>query len=193
MTKGPSKNARQWVYRRDGFTCQAKALDSGRCDDLTIHHLLPRGQGGSNRRGNLLTVCNRHHRLIHSVRWHDRVVELGLLRETEPPPPPAYKITEARAAELGLPWGVPGARRMRADLIASGRVKLPDLPDAGPAPVWPPPVIPPPPRRRSHARPPAPPAEWTDPFTGEAYVLTPRGARPAPPVHSDDPELEAAS
>lgn len=198
MTAGPSKNTRQWVYRRDGHVCQARAIDPSPCTDLTLHHLLPRHQGGSNRRGNLLTVCERHHRMLHHPRHYQRALELGLLRGHEHRPPPMPKMNEALAVKLGLPWGVPDARAARKALLDAGHVRIDPLPRVAPAAQWPPPPdrIVPPPRCRRTNRPPEPePFEWTDPTTGHAYLLTPRGARPRPAVHSsdDDHTLEEAS
>lgn len=79
-------SSRRAVFARDGYTCQATAL-GGDCDaDLTIHHLLPRHSGGSNRQGNLLTVCDGHHTAIHQD--EARAAKLDLIRPTEPPAPP---------------------------------------------------------------------------------------------------------
>lgn len=55
---GPSKNTRQAVYERDNFTCVKCGLDMRDTPELlTVDHKLPWSKGGSNRRGNLQTMC----------------------------------------------------------------------------------------------------------------------------------------
>ena len=54
---------RRAVYARDGYRC---AL----CDNtryLQIHHVVPRGEGGSNRPDNLITLCSVCHAHVHGV------------------------------------------------------------------------------------------------------------------------------
>lgn len=55
---------RKEVYQRDGYRC---AL-CDRSDGLQIHHCIPKGQGGSDRIDNLITLCPYCHSLAHGVR-----------------------------------------------------------------------------------------------------------------------------
>lgn len=50
---------------KDGYTCQR----CGNRDQLTVHHILPRADGGKNNQGNLITLCSP---------CHDEVEILGL-------------------------------------------------------------------------------------------------------------------
>ena len=62
------KAVRQEVLRRDGHKC-------ARCDKsgcrLTMHHIMPRGEGGGDNVENLITLC---------VPCHDLVERVGILR-----------------------------------------------------------------------------------------------------------------
>ena len=58
---------RKAIYRRDGYRC---AL----CDctqTIQIHHVIPRGQGGSNHAHNLITLCAACHAHIHGNPLYD--------------------------------------------------------------------------------------------------------------------------
>jgi hypothetical protein len=57
----PSKYVRELVYKRDGHRCL-------RCDaeeDLTLHHIVHRALGGTNRADNLQTLCRPCHVYLH--------------------------------------------------------------------------------------------------------------------------------
>ena len=63
MTANISKATRKAVYRRDGYRC---AL----CDcteTIQVHHVIPRGEGGTNNVQNLITLCGRCHLQAHGV------------------------------------------------------------------------------------------------------------------------------
>ncbi len=51
---------------RDNFTCQWPGCRCSSIHKLTVHHLVPRSQGGSNHLHNLLTLCEKHHRMAHA-------------------------------------------------------------------------------------------------------------------------------
>ena len=51
----------QWVYTRDGGKCRV----CGRRDNLHIHHIIFRSQGGTNETSNLITLCLQHHTDVH--------------------------------------------------------------------------------------------------------------------------------
>ena len=52
---------RKAIYRRDNFRCVLCDNTSG----LQIHHVVHRGQGGSDNPQNLVTLCRRCHIFIH--------------------------------------------------------------------------------------------------------------------------------
>lgn len=56
---------RKSVYRRDGYRCAL--CDSTR--GLQIHHVMSRGQGGTNHPMNLITLCWVCHGVAHGTRF----------------------------------------------------------------------------------------------------------------------------
>lgn len=60
---------RKEVYRRDGYRCAL--CDS--TDGIQIHHVIPRGWGGSDFPENLITLCWRCHALVHGKKVLDAV------------------------------------------------------------------------------------------------------------------------
>lgn len=62
MNANISNKVRKSIYRRDGFRCAL--CDS--TDHLEIHHVVPRGVGGSSRNPmNLICLCWRCHNAAH--------------------------------------------------------------------------------------------------------------------------------
>lgn len=63
MTANIPKETRRKVYARDGYRC---AL----CDCtryLQVHHVIPRGQGGTNSMHNLICLCATCHAQAHGI------------------------------------------------------------------------------------------------------------------------------
>jgi len=58
------QNAKMYVKKRDGYKCIC--CSSRSLSDLTIHHIIERNDGGSDRPDNLLTVCRDCHDKIHA-------------------------------------------------------------------------------------------------------------------------------
>ncbi len=52
---------RKAVYKRDDFMCALCGSNRG----IQIHHVVPRGRGGSNSLHNLITLCNVCHANAH--------------------------------------------------------------------------------------------------------------------------------
>lgn len=52
---------RQDILRRDGHRCG----NCGSTTDLRVHHIVPLSKGGSNDPGNLRTLCDNCHKLLH--------------------------------------------------------------------------------------------------------------------------------
>ncbi len=56
------------IFERDQWHCQIAHLIPGECDrGLTVHHRCERVDGGSDRRANLVSICRRHHDIIHGM------------------------------------------------------------------------------------------------------------------------------
>jgi len=68
---------RREVLARDKHSCQAPGC--GRTRFLEVHHIKPRGQGGTNHPDNLMTLCAGCHRV-----WHERGIQGAAVRETSP-------------------------------------------------------------------------------------------------------------
>lgn len=61
------KKTRKAVYARDGYRC---AL----CDCtqyIQIHHVIPRGEGGTDHPHNLITLCAACHGLAHGIKMYE--------------------------------------------------------------------------------------------------------------------------
>ncbi len=59
-----SKETRKAVYRRDHYRCALCDSEQG----LQVHHVVSRGQGGTNFQQNLITLCWRCHAVAHGTR-----------------------------------------------------------------------------------------------------------------------------
>ena len=58
---------RREVYRRDGYRCALCDCTSG----LQIHHVIPRGEGGTDSPHNLITLCSYCHSHAHGRPLYD--------------------------------------------------------------------------------------------------------------------------
>lgn len=61
------KKQRMRVLVRDNFCCQAPGCRVNRLSRLTVHHIIPRSEGGLDNLDNLITLCYEHHALYHAV------------------------------------------------------------------------------------------------------------------------------
>jgi 5-methylcytosine-specific restriction endonuclease McrA len=52
---------------RDNFTCQHPGCTENRLKQISVHHLVPRCEGGLDDLSNLITLCMRHHRVAHGL------------------------------------------------------------------------------------------------------------------------------
>lgn len=66
---------RKEVYRRDGYRCALCDSQQG----LQVHHVVSRGQGGTNYPQNLITLCWRCHAVAHGT----RLPEYGMMQPAE--------------------------------------------------------------------------------------------------------------
>ncbi len=64
MTQKEWNNLREYIMERDNFTCQ-DCGKFGMLKGMAVHHIKPLYQGGDNNPDNLITLCNRCHRLKH--------------------------------------------------------------------------------------------------------------------------------
>jgi hypothetical protein len=56
-------NTKAYVLARDNYTCQCGL--KGCVDRLEVHHIKFRSQGGSDNPKNLITLCSKHHAMLH--------------------------------------------------------------------------------------------------------------------------------
>src|SRR5215475_3292304 len=61
-TRKPSAKLRRAVRERDGHRCRFPGCESRRVD---IHHIVYWSNGGKTRLDNLISLCKRHHALVH--------------------------------------------------------------------------------------------------------------------------------
>lgn len=66
MTK---QNVFQLVLKTDKHRCQVWGC--GCTQDLEVHHIIPRSQGGLDVAWNLITLCSKHHRMITEGKLSD--------------------------------------------------------------------------------------------------------------------------
>ena len=57
------ENVKAYVLARDGYKCQCGK--SGCSEQLHVHHIVFRSQGGSDAPNNLITLCKKHHDALH--------------------------------------------------------------------------------------------------------------------------------
>ena len=55
-------SVRKAVLIRDGARCRYCSIDT----NLHLHHIVYRSQGGKHTEDNLITLCSKHHELMHS-------------------------------------------------------------------------------------------------------------------------------
>ncbi len=63
------------VFTRDRYRCQGRGCVNTRF--LEVHHIIPRERGGGNDPANLVTLCNKCHRL-----WHEKNLDARWLRRS---------------------------------------------------------------------------------------------------------------
>jgi 5-methylcytosine-specific restriction endonuclease McrA len=72
----PLAPAQVAVLARDRHRCTTPGC--GATAFLEVHHVVPRGRGGSNRAGNLVTLCGRCHAFAHAEGVAPAQVEVGV-------------------------------------------------------------------------------------------------------------------
>jgi len=55
------KAIRRQVLRRDGYRCRVFGCEVRGARNLTVHHMIPRDEGGETYPENLITLCPKHH------------------------------------------------------------------------------------------------------------------------------------
>ncbi len=89
-----TNETRKAVYRRDNYRCALCDSDSG----IQIHHIVPRGRGGTNFPHNLITLCWRCHAIAHGTRFPDIAVTREDVEQA------AVEYVAELYAEEGLLW-----------------------------------------------------------------------------------------
>jgi hypothetical protein len=57
------ENVKAYVRARDNYTCQ---ICGKKAADIEVHHIIPRSQGGTNKPDNLITLCSKCHKHLHT-------------------------------------------------------------------------------------------------------------------------------
>ena len=69
-----SKDIRTLTLTRDGFVCQKCSTKGSDDNPLTIHHIKPKHLDGKNDLDNLVTLCQKCHRMYHMIYGADAYV-----------------------------------------------------------------------------------------------------------------------
>ncbi|OQW93028.1 MAG: hypothetical protein BWK79_13320, partial [Beggiatoa sp. IS2] len=60
------ENVKAYILARDGHRCYFYQANQGNCSEkLHVHHLTYRSNGGTDAPSNLVTLCEKHHALVH--------------------------------------------------------------------------------------------------------------------------------
>ena len=92
-----SKAKRKAIYRRDGFRCALCDSTNG----LQVHHIIPRGEGGTDNMANLICLCWKCHAAAHGVKIEDYPPEINADTITQAC---IEYISDWYAEVLGKPW-----------------------------------------------------------------------------------------
>lgn len=90
------REIRRKILVRDKYTCQRCGKSSRNGKGLSIHHIVPRSNGGTDRKSNLLTLCDKCHDLVEG-----RVFTRAAIIGYEPP-----RNTSASPAETGIDFEI---------------------------------------------------------------------------------------
>lgn len=71
------------ILARDNYTCQECGDQHGSEQGLCVHHIIPRSRGGSDDPGNLVTLCETCHILVHQPDSWDHFMQSVALRRIE--------------------------------------------------------------------------------------------------------------
>jgi len=72
------ENVKAYVLARDGYKCQCKK--SGCSEQLHVHHIVFKSQGGSDAPSNLITLCKKHHDALHKGKITFKKVKYNSLK-----------------------------------------------------------------------------------------------------------------
>lgn len=72
-----ASSRRDEVFERDGHVCRF----CGDTQFLQAHHIKYRSEGGPDDANNLIVLCDRHHRLVHSSKRTWQPILLELMRQ----------------------------------------------------------------------------------------------------------------
>lgn len=75
---------RERCMLRDSYTCQRCGKKFGTHAHLSVHHIIPRSEGGSNDLSNLITLCCKCHDLVE-ITGYKTVAEITVIDEEEIP------------------------------------------------------------------------------------------------------------
>ncbi len=120
--EGPQQgfnNVRAYVLHRDGYKCQYKKAGTKHADQLHVHHVVFRSQGGSDAPDNLATLCSSCHDALHAGKidlpskkrrmsktraaTHMGIIQARLKKSSWSFTETFGYITKARRQQLGLP------------------------------------------------------------------------------------------
>jgi hypothetical protein len=92
-TRKPPPALRRAVRERDGYRCQFPGCHSRRTD---AHHIVHWANGGETKLGNLISLCKRHHALVHDKGYFIAATPVGFAFY-DPPGTPVPACPKLRA------------------------------------------------------------------------------------------------
>jgi hypothetical protein len=72
------ENVKAYVLARDGYKCQCGK--SGCSEQLHVHHIVFKSQGGSDAPSNLITLCKKHHDALHNEKLTLKTIKHNSLK-----------------------------------------------------------------------------------------------------------------
>lgn len=68
---------RSEIIHRDNYICFRCEMIAERMGDLSVHHLLPRNEGGKENEENLITLCHPCHDIVEEAGYREKAEIIG--------------------------------------------------------------------------------------------------------------------
>lgn len=65
------------IIKRDRYTCYRCEMKAERMGDLSVHHIIPRAEGGSENQENLITLCHPCHDFVEEHEYRSKSEIIG--------------------------------------------------------------------------------------------------------------------
>ena len=106
MNRAEWRELRKKVLTRDSNTCQRCEKYSKSSKGLSVHHIIPRDEGGADLPNNLITLCHKCHDFVELKEYRNRAEIIGSMELDEPEVP---EIQEPESTDWHV-WVYGGGR-----------------------------------------------------------------------------------